>query len=81
MARRAIDGRRLRLARGEPRRGAGGPGGPVGNCVSCYRCVQSCPTGIDIRNGTQMECIAHTACIDACDEVILALGKSPRLVR
>ena len=60
--------------RGEPR-------GPIkknptenlgkGDCVDCSLCVQVCPTGIDIRNGTQMECVNCTACIDACDDVML----------
>jgi cytochrome c oxidase accessory protein FixG len=53
----------------------------TGDCVNCYRCVQVCPVGIDIRRGTQMECIACTACIDACDEVMTKLGKPPGLVR
>lgn len=67
--------------RGEPRRGVAQPAMQAGDCVSCYRCVQVCPTGIDIRRGLQMECIACSACIDACDEVMVALGKSPGLIR
>jgi len=39
----------------------------VGDCIDCHNCVTICPTGIDIRNGTQMECVNCTACIDACD--------------
>jgi cytochrome c oxidase accessory protein FixG len=61
-------------ARGEPR-AAGG------DCVNCYRCVQVCPTGIDIRRGLQLECVACTACVDACDEVMKRLHKPPRLIR
>ncbi|MEN8186385.1 MAG: cytochrome c oxidase accessory protein CcoG [Bacteroidota bacterium] len=41
-----------------------------GDCIDCKQCVQVCPTGIDIRNGTQLECINCTACIDACDEIM-----------
>ncbi len=64
--------------RGEPRRGTSSP---EGDCVDCARCVQVCPTGIDIRDGVQMECIACTACLDACDEVMGRLGREPGLVR
>jgi cytochrome c oxidase accessory protein FixG len=53
----------------------------TGDCVDCRRCVVVCPTGIDIRNGTQMECLACTACIDACDEVMDKLGRPRGLVR
>jgi ferredoxin len=42
----------------------------LGDCIDCTICVQVCPTGIDIRNGLQYECIACGACIDACDEVM-----------
>ncbi len=65
--------------RGEPR-GAAGTNG-AGDCVDCYRCVTACPTGIDIRNGTQMECVGCANCIDACDEVMQKVGRSPGLVR
>ncbi|GHA23970.1 cytochrome c oxidase accessory protein CcoG [Salinimicrobium marinum] len=41
-----------------------------GDCIDCFQCVHVCPTGIDIRNGTQLECINCTACIDACDEIM-----------
>jgi cytochrome c oxidase accessory protein FixG len=68
-------------ARGEPRRGSVPEGLPQGDCVSCNRCVQVCPTGIDIRNGLQLECIACTACIDACDEVMRRVRKPTGLVR
>ena len=53
----------------------------MGDCVDCRRCVVVCPTGIDIRNGLQMDCIACAACIDACDEVMLKLGRPRGLVR
>lgn len=56
-------------------------GGNLGDCVNCYRCVQVCPTGIDIRRGLQMECIACTACIDACDDVMTKLKKPTGLIR
>jgi len=44
--------------------------GELGDCVDCHQCVEVCPTGIDIRNGTQLECINCTACIDACNSVM-----------
>ncbi len=53
----------------------------LGDCVNCYRCVQVCPTGIDIRRGVQMECIACTACIDACDDVMTKVHKPKGLIR
>jgi cytochrome c oxidase accessory protein FixG len=65
--------------RGEPRGKKGAAG--AGDCVDCKRCVVVCPTGIDIRNGTQMECLACTACIDACDEIMDRLGRPRGLVR
>jgi cytochrome c oxidase accessory protein FixG len=51
-----------------------------GDCVDCGLCVAVCPTGIDIRKGTQMECINCTACIDACDQVMDKIHKSRNLV-
>jgi cytochrome c oxidase accessory protein FixG len=53
----------------------------AGDCVDCKRCVVVCPTGIDIRNGVQMECIACAACVDACDEIMDRLGRPRGLVR
>lgn len=53
----------------------------LGDCIDCKLCIQVCPTGIDIREGTQMECINCTACIDACDEVMNKVGRDPGLVR
>src|SRR5262245_19147234 len=67
------------LKRGEPRGAAGTPG--TGDCVDCFRCVAVCPTGIDIRQGTQMECVGCANCIDACDEVMQRLGRARGLVR
>lgn len=53
----------------------------LGDCVSCRQCVVVCPTGIDIRNGTQMECVNCTACIDACDSVMTKIGRPKGLIR
>lgn len=52
-----------------------------GDCIDCKLCVHVCPTGIDIRNGTQLECVNCTACIDACDEVMLKINKPQGLIR
>jgi cytochrome c oxidase accessory protein FixG len=52
-----------------------------GDCVDCGRCVQVCPTGIDIRDGDQLSCIACTSCADACDAVMIKIGKPVGLVR
>ena len=52
----------------------------LGDCVDCYMCVQVCPTGIDIRDGLQMDCIGCAACIDACDEVMDKMGYARGLV-
>ena len=64
--------------RGEPR---GKAGTTDGACVDCHRCVVVCPTGIDIRDGLQLDCVACTACIDACDEVMDKLARPRGLVR
>jgi len=69
--------------RGEPRgkparRGAEAP---AGDCIDCSACVQVCPTGIDIRDGLQMECIHCTACADACDDIMDKVGKARGLIR
>jgi cytochrome c oxidase accessory protein FixG len=53
----------------------------TGDCIDCHLCVHVCPTGIDIRNGTQLECVNCTACIDACDDVMLKIGKPKGLIR
>ncbi|MCB0414946.1 MAG: 4Fe-4S dicluster domain-containing protein, partial [Bdellovibrionales bacterium] len=65
--------------RGEPRRGKGVEN--PGDCIDCFKCVAVCPTGIDIRGGLQMECIACTACMDACDEVMEKTSKPKGLIR
>jgi len=52
-----------------------------GDCISCRQCVAVCPTGIDIRDGTQMECVNCTACIDACDSVMDKVGMPRGLIR
>jgi cytochrome c oxidase accessory protein FixG len=53
----------------------------LGDCVDCRLCVTTCPTGIDIRDGLQMECINCTQCIDACNAVMHKLGRRPNLIR
>jgi cytochrome c oxidase accessory protein FixG len=53
----------------------------LGDCVDCHQCVVVCPTGVDIRNGTQMECVHCTACIDACDGVMDRIGRPRGLIR
>ncbi|WP_221029220.1 cytochrome c oxidase accessory protein CcoG [Actomonas aquatica] len=65
--------------RGEPRGKPAQSG--VGDCIDCNRCVQVCPTGIDIRQGLQLECIGCAACIDACDSVMTKLKRPTGLVR
>ncbi len=73
--------------RGEPRgkltRNASPAGQlPVlGDCINCGNCVTTCPTGIDIRDGLQMECINCTQCIDACNLVMQKIGRQPDLIR
>lgn len=53
----------------------------TGDCIDCNACVRVCPTGIDIRNGTQLECVNCTACIDACDHIMDSVGKPKGLIR
>jgi len=67
---------RAKFRKGEDRAVAG-----KGDCIDCKQCVVVCPTGIDIRNGTQMECIGCTACIDACDEVMEKINLPKGLIR
>lgn len=67
---------RAKIKKGEDRQEA-----QKGACIDCFQCVQVCPTGIDIRNGTQLECINCTACIDACDHMMDAVGQEKGLVR
>ncbi|HLP50269.1 MAG TPA: cytochrome c oxidase accessory protein CcoG [Chitinophagales bacterium] len=52
-----------------------------GDCIDCFDCVRVCPTGIDIRNGTQMECVNCTACIDACDSIMTRVHKPTGLIK
>jgi cytochrome c oxidase accessory protein FixG len=72
-------------ARGEPRghrsRSVDPRATGLGDCIDCGLCVHVCPTGIDIRKGTQYECIGCAACIDACDEVMEEIGYPTGLVR
>jgi len=72
-------------ARGEPRggrkRNADKDALGLGDCIDCMGCVQVCPTGIDIRDGLQIECIACAACIDVCDEVMDKVGYPRGLIR
>ncbi|MGI9526453.1 MAG: 4Fe-4S dicluster domain-containing protein, partial [Weeksellaceae bacterium] len=67
---------RARFKRGQDRAAEG-----VGDCIDCNNCVVVCPTGIDIRNGTQLECVNCTACIDACDEVMTKINLPTGLIR
>ena len=53
----------------------------LGDCIACNQCVSVCPTGIDIRDGTQMECVHCTACMDACDNVMTKIGAPRGLIR
>lgn len=53
----------------------------LGDCVDCFACVRTCPTGIDIRDGLQMECVGCTQCIDACDAIMIGVGKPTGLIR
>lgn len=65
--------------RGEPRGPAKKEG--IGDCINCFRCVQVCPTGIDIRQGLQIECIGCANCIDACNTVMDKLNRDRGLIR
>jgi cytochrome c oxidase accessory protein FixG len=68
--------------RGKARKSKGGAEQPViGDCIDCGNCVTTCPTGIDIRKGLQMECINCTQCIDACNLVMEKVGRAPNLIR
>ncbi|HEY0039457.1 MAG TPA: 4Fe-4S dicluster domain-containing protein, partial [Flavisolibacter sp.] len=53
----------------------------LGDCIDCLACVRVCPTGIDIRNGTQLECVNCTACIDACNDIMDKINKPLGLIR
>jgi cytochrome c oxidase accessory protein FixG len=52
-----------------------------GDCIDCFQCVHVCPTGIDIRNGTQLECVNCTACIDECDDIMEKIDRPKGLIR
>jgi len=71
--------------RGEPRgsrkRGTSPAAAGLGSCIDCSICVQVCPTGIDIRDGLQYECIGCAACIDACDDVMEKMGDEKGLIK
>ena len=68
--------------RGEPRgKIKKGEDRKLGDCINCNECVVVCPTGIDIRNGTQLECVNCTACIDACDNVMDKIDKPRGLIK
>jgi cytochrome c oxidase accessory protein FixG len=71
--------------RGEPRgklkKNQTSPVDQEGDCIDCKRCVHVCPTGIDIRNGTQLECVNCTACMDACDYVMERIDRPKGLIR
>ena len=67
---------RAKFHKGEDRQALG-----VGDCIDCKICVNVCPTGIDIRNGTQLECINCTACIDECDTIMEKVGLPKGLIR
>lgn len=67
---------RAKWRKGEDRKAAG-----KGDCIDCHQCVVVCPTGIDIRDGQQLECVNCTACIDACDEVMDKVGLPKGLIR
>lgn len=67
---------RAKFKKGEDRAEAG-----KGDCIDCGQCVHVCPTGIDIRNGTQLECVNCTACIDACDFMMESVGLEKGLIR
>ncbi len=68
--------------RGEPRKhsDAAKAGEPAGDCIDCMACVNVCPMGIDIRDGQQMECITCALCIDACDDIMVKIGKPRGLI-
>jgi cytochrome c oxidase accessory protein FixG len=72
--------------RGEPRMSvkksehARDKGEKVGDCVDCQQCIAVCPTGVDIRKGSQLGCIQCGLCIDACDNVMTEIGRAPHLI-
>ncbi|MBI4273235.1 MAG: cytochrome c oxidase accessory protein CcoG, partial [Rhizobiales bacterium] len=75
-----------RYDRGEPRTSVKlatllrAKGEPAGDCIDCYQCLYVCPTGVDIRNGLQLDCIQCGLCIDACDTVMKKIGRPTGLI-
>ncbi|RAJ11379.1 cytochrome c oxidase accessory protein CcoG [Arenibacter echinorum] len=67
---------RKKFRKGEDRAALG-----HGDCIDCFQCVNVCPTGIDIRNGTQLECVNCTACIDECDTIMEKVNLPKGLIR
>jgi cytochrome c oxidase accessory protein FixG len=67
---------RKKFRKGEDRKALGN-----GDCIDCFQCVNVCPTGIDIRNGTQLECVNCTACIDECDHIMESVNLPKGLIR
>jgi cytochrome c oxidase accessory protein FixG len=67
---------RKKFRKGEDRSALG-----FGDCIDCFQCVHVCPTGIDIRNGTQLECVNCTACIDECDHIMEKVNLPKGLIR
>jgi cytochrome c oxidase accessory protein FixG len=67
---------RKKFRKGEDRQASG-----YGDCIDCFQCVHVCPTGIDIRNGTQLECVNCTACIDECDTIMEKVSLPKGLIR
>jgi cytochrome c oxidase accessory protein FixG len=67
--------------RGEPRNKKRNAAEKPGDCIDCGMCVNVCPTGIDIRNGTQLECVNCTACIDVCNMMMEKVGSDPGLIK
>jgi len=67
---------RKKIRKDEDRKALG-----YGDCIDCFQCVHVCPTGIDIRNGTQLECVNCTACIDECDTIMEAVNLPKGLIR
>jgi cytochrome c oxidase accessory protein FixG len=67
--------------RGEPRTKFSREGNTGGDCIDCKQCLYVCPTGIDIRNGTQLECTHCTACMDACDDIMDKINRPKGLIR
>lgn len=68
--------------RGEPRgKIRKGEESNTGDCIDCKRCINVCPTGIDIRNGLQLECVACSACVDACNDIMRKVNRPTGLIR